>query len=333
MEETVLGKCVVTPDGGGEKLKMKILYFNNCWFTNVGEAFIDIGGMELSRQIFGKNVQMACISAMTDYYIKNAPEKEHRLRWTLHEHRDYDFLPFRISEYLNADYVIVPGMVGTLEFLNAPSRKMIDKLVNKGCKAIFFGLGCLKYDQNEISALREYFQRIKPALITTRDNETYEAFKDIAPCVKAIDCAFWTIDSFDPRGFVEKNYEVITFNNTNEPTELKKIKCNVVRPFHMQYEYRRENGHDYMMISDTPYDYLTLYANAERVYTDLVHATVVSIMYGTPVKSWKVDKRAQVFNALEGIECKDSWYSVPELTLQEQKRKIIKEIHSIISVG
>lgn len=310
---------------------MKILYFNNCWFTNVGEAFIDIGGMELSRQIFGENVQIACISAMTDYYIKHAPEKKKKSKWMLHNDSNNDFLPFRANEYLNADYVIAPGMVGTLEFLNAPSRKMIDELINKGCKAIFLGLGCLKYDQEEITALREYFEKIKPALITTRDNETYEAFKDIAPCVKAIDCAFWAIDSFDPRGFIDKEYEIVTFNNINEPEELKKINHNVVRPFHMQYSYKRENGCDNMMISDTPYDYLTLYANAERVYTDLVHATIVSIMYGTPVKCWKVDKRAQVFDALEGVKCQDGWYSVPEFTLKEQKKRIVKEICNIIS--
>lgn len=27
---------------------MKILYYNNCWFTNVGEDFVDIGEMGLT---------------------------------------------------------------------------------------------------------------------------------------------------------------------------------------------------------------------------------------------------------------------------------------------
>ena len=31
---------------------MSILYFNNCWFTNIGEAFIDIGAIELLKQLF-----------------------------------------------------------------------------------------------------------------------------------------------------------------------------------------------------------------------------------------------------------------------------------------
>lgn len=309
---------------------MKVLYFNNCWFTNVGEAFIDIGGMELTRQIFGKNIQIACLSAMTDYYMKYSPEKKKKLITLMSKSKN--ILPFRANEYLTADYVIVPGMVGTLEFLQAPSKKMIDELVSKGCKVIFLGLGCLKYDEEELSTLKKYFEAIKPVLITTRDNETYEAFKDIAPCVKAIDCAFWGVDAFDPRGFSDKKYEIITFNNTEEPIELRKNNKNVVRPFHMQYSFKKEDSCNNMMISDTPYDYLTLYANAERVYTDLVHATIISIMYGTPVKCWKVDKRAQVFDALDGIECKDGWYSVSESVLKEQKKKIVEEIHKIIKV-
>ena len=48
---------------------MKILYLNNCWFTNVGEAFIDVGGMELARKIFPDS-SIACFSAMSNYYVK-----------------------------------------------------------------------------------------------------------------------------------------------------------------------------------------------------------------------------------------------------------------------
>ncbi len=41
------------------------------------------------------------------------------------------------------------------------------------------------------------------------------------------------------------------------------------------------------MIFDTPYDYLTVYANARMVYTDLVHTTIVYLMYETQVKYWE----------------------------------------------
>lgn len=54
---------------------MKILYYNNCWFTNVGEAFIDIGAMNLLKRIFPHS-QIACISEMAAYYGLYSPREE-----------------------------------------------------------------------------------------------------------------------------------------------------------------------------------------------------------------------------------------------------------------
>lgn len=51
---------------------MRVLYYNNCWFTNVGEAFIDIGGMNLLKKIFSRD-QMACCSEMTTLYSRFSP--------------------------------------------------------------------------------------------------------------------------------------------------------------------------------------------------------------------------------------------------------------------
>ena len=234
-----------------------------------------------------------------------------------------------MSDYLNADYVIIPGMVGTKEFLNAPSRKMIDVLAEKGCRPIFLGLGGEKYDNDETEALKTYFKQIKPALILSRDNEVYEQYKDVAPCIKGIDCAFWTVDCFDPRGFGDADYDVVAFNRSVEPDIFKDYR-NVVRPWHMQYQFRQEYSNETILISDTPYDYLTVYANAHRVYTDLVHATIVSLMYGTPVKYWENGKRYKCFYALEGLENSEGFLKVAEDSLNRQKEVVINEAKSII---
>ena len=305
---------------------MKVLYFNNCWFTNVGEAFIDIGGMKLTQMVFGDDCQLACISAMTDYYVKNAPSAK---RGLLSRKIAPRLIDFKMSDHLAADYVVIPGMVGTIEYLNAPSCAMVDTLVNNGCRPVFLGLGGEKYNLEETDALKRYFDRIKPALITTRDDEVCEVYKDVAPCVKAIDCAFWTVDSFDPRGFGNRDYEVVAFNRITEPEELK-TRMDVVRPWHMQYAFRKEYGNETIMISDTPYDYLTLYANASKVYTDLVHATIVSLMYGTPVKFWKNGERYRAFYAIKNLENKDGFLSVPEQSLVKQKESVVQEAKRLL---
>lgn len=277
----------------------KVLYFNNCWFTNVGEAFIDIGGMELTRRILGQDIEMACISDMSAYYVDNAPsvisDFKALLRCLGGGSSFKERNTFKIENYINADYIILPGQVGTRSFLESPARRTVDKMKGKGCKTIFIGLGSGEYNEDEATVYKKWLDDIKPSMIISRDDETYETYKDIAPCIKGIDCAFWCVDKFDPRGIACDDYEVITFNRIPEPKELKKHVENVVRPWHMQYSYRRKKYNDNILISDTPYDYLTVYANAQRVYTDLVHASIVSLMYGVPVKYYYVDKRSKAF--------------------------------------
>ena len=304
---------------------MRVLYFNNCWFTNVGEAFIDIGGMELVKRIFGEDCTIACLSAMSDYYCQHAMNRTVTGRF-----KGTDNNTFKISEYVNADYVIIPGMVGTLDYLKAPSRKMIDRLADKGCRTVFLGLGCERYDSEESEALKLYFDHIKPAMIMTRDNETYDILKNYTPCVKGIDCAFWGIDVFDPRGFGDKEYEIVAFNRTDEPSGLQVSADNIVRPWHMQYEYRKEKYRDKIFISDSPYDYMTLYANAKRVYTDLVHAAIISLMYGAPVKIWRTDKRSRALEALTGLADSEGWLSVSEDKLSEQKEGVMRELKAML---
>ena len=280
--------------------------------------------MELVKKIFGYQCRIACLSAMTDYYVRNAPAK----KWLSFRKGQTSTL-MHMSDYLSADYVVIPGMVGTKEYLNSPARRMVDTLVKKGCKAIFLGLGGIDYDKDEIEAISAYFKQIKPAFITTRDNDVYGYYKDIVPCIRGLDCAFWVIDAFDPKGFVNKSYNVVTFNRMTEPVEFKDMH-NVIRPWHMQYAFRKEMGDPSVMISDTPYDYLTLYANADKVYTDLVHATITSLMYGTPVKFYKNGTRWRAFEALDDLKSEDGWLSVDKTSLESQKEKIIREIKAIV---
>ena len=322
MEKTILGVNTITTVKGS--YEMKVLYFNNCWFTNVGEAFIDIGGMKLTKIIFGENSRIGCLSAMTNYYMKNAPKRK---RFSFNPPSPH--LEFVTSDYLNADYIILPGMVGTIEFLNAPSRAMVDTLVEKGCKLVFLGLGGEWYTDEETDALKRYFDKVKPTLIISRDNDVYEQYKNVAPCVKGIDCAFWSVDVFDPRGFRDADYDVVTFNRIKEPKLFKDLK-NIVRPKHMQYSFRKEDADKTTLISDTPYDYLTIYANAKHVYTDLVHATIISMMYGTPVKYWENGKRFKAFYALDAIEKQDDFLYAPEESLNRQKTRIVEESKEVL---
>lgn len=317
---------------------MKILYFNNCWFTNVGEAFIDIGGMELMKKIF-PDAQFACISAMSNYYTsmvkttwqEKISDIKKDFRKLKRKQETADLRVAQMDNMLYADYVVLPGMVATCGYLEAKSRRMIDNLRSQGCKVIFLGMGGFDYEGEEVYAFSKYLQDIKPELVVTRDMATYNNYKDVANCISGIDCAFWTKDVFNPKGFKRSLYDVVTFNRTEEPEMFSGWDNPVIRPWHMQYDYKKDNYRDNILISDTPYDYLTVYANANKVYTDLVHATIVSLMYGTPVKFWYVDKRSLAFDALENLKTgADGFMSVSEESLAEQKKRILLAIKETI---
>lgn len=313
---------------------MRIIYFNNCWFTNVGEAFIDLGGMALLKKIF-PHAQIACISAMSDYYTSNVKiswqEKKHDIKNRILGRKPSAAISVtetsKMNKFLEADYVVLPGMVATLGFLEAKSRFMIDDMVSRGCKVIFLGMGGFDYEGEELQEFSRYLEKIKPEIVITRDNKVYENYKDVVNCVKGIDCAFWSKDVFDPRGFANSLYDVVAFNRSEEPKEFSSWENPVVRPWHMQFSYNKEKFKKNILISDTPCDYLTVYANANKVYTDLVHATIVSVMYGTPVKFSPVDKRKYALDALEDLKVDEKGFlSIAEASLEKQKEDVIKEI-------
>ncbi len=301
---------------------MQVLYLNNCWFTNVGEAFIDIGGMELTRKMF-PHANVCCFSDMSWYYSVNV---QHDDKCNNLDEKARNLF-FNAADFFVADYVVVPGMCATEDAINKwPMGKMIKSFSDNGSKIIFLGTGGFYYNEREISAFSKYLDDIDLGFIVTRDSLAYEAYEKHYPCIRGIDCAFWVENVFNPKGFMKNEYDVVTFNRSPEPEMFQNWCKPIVRPWHMQFSYKEENIKKGVLISDTPYDYLSVYANANRTYTDLVHATIVSLMYGVPVKYWYIDKRSSAFEALENLSVRDGWMSVDNGLLNVQKENIKQEI-------
>lgn len=304
---------------------MRVLYYNNCWFTNVGEAFIDIGCMQLIRHIFD-GAQLVNVSDMNKWYMEDVWRRENMQNLSQN-----NCGWFHMLNYYSGDYFVLAGMFGADEFIKSPSSEEIAKLAEKGVNIIFLGLGQATYSKNETDNFKRYLDRIKPMLIMTRDNDAYENFKNCCPVVKGIDCAFWVNEVYNPRNANSKTYNVITYNRSQEPEELKGIP-NAVYAWHMNWQIKAQNFKNNFFISDTPYDYLTLYANADRVYTDLVHATIISLQYERRVKFNRVDNRGLAIDALEGLQIdKNGFYFIENKDLEIQKRDIENNLMKLIT--
>lgn len=307
---------------------MRILYYNNCWFTNVGEAFIDIGAFNIMDKLW-KNPQVACISDMGDWYANSLIQRN----TTRFRKPKLSTSSAKLYNYLEADYLVMAGMFASEVYLSSPGRIMVDCLVRNGTKLILLGLGSEKYTEQERNALSRYYESIRPDLIVTRDQKTYETYKDCAECISGLDCAFWIKDSFDPRGFARDKYNVYTFNRSAEPVINDPDEVGVIRPWHMQWGATLGKFKEGYLMSDTPYDYLTVYANANRVYTDLVHATIPSLQYGVPVKYYYIDQRSNSFASVKNLKTDEfGFMSVDEVNLSTQKEEIVTEIAKKIRV-
>ena len=306
---------------------MKIIYDSSCWFTNVGEAFIDIGALQLIKNVFPQ-ASIGCGGNMTHFYVNNS------IKGSGQELKQKGFLPrFLPQEYYAADCLILAGMfISKTMFSNGNTVRYVEKFVQDGSRLVFLGLGGETYDKEEADLFRAWMEKVKPALIMTRDTQTYEMLKNVCPCVNGIDCAFWVNEAFDPRGFVKHDYDIVSFNRTKEPEIFsQKWERDIVRPWHFPFSFRAEHIQEGVLVSDTPYDYLTAYANSRMVYTDLVHATIISLTYGVPVKYYFVDKRSGAFYSLHELENRDGILTIPSAKLEAKKRDLEAKILHVFS--
>lgn len=303
---------------------MYIANINNCWFTNLGEAFIDIGVKEIIKNIQKRhrNIKFGAISTMNQFYLSPIMQEN---KGTL----------FNNSDFFTPDLLILPGMMATSEFYEIRDNRLritsyALELKRRGSQIVFLGMGGWEYSRKEKEDFLKILKLLDPLFIITRDEKTYNMYKDYVECIKGLDCCFWVDEGFDPRGLNNPGYIVSTFNRSDEPDEIQKMK-NLIHPWHMMYymneRYTKYLSKENLFMSDSPYEYLTIYANAKKVYTDLVHATIPSLLYGTPVKYYDIDNRKDAFLSLEYLEKDDEGFlSIDANKLKEEKLKIEKYI-------
>ncbi len=319
-----------------EKDKVKVVYFKT-WWTNIGNAFIDIGGMYIAGNVFKEPILI--ISGGYDYKLRYGYQKSIYIKSLelLKEFILYKSLPtekyfssFSIIKLLKPDYVIVSGMV--LE------KNSIDAILNqipRNCKLILLGAGGI-YDRNHIKYISDIFHKHRPYVLVSRDEICYEIYSKYADySFNGIDNAFFISDQVRPPKLDEK-LVVFTFDFIQEPKELvEQYKGKtIIRPKH---GYTFEEGYascklkgENIFMSDNPYDYVLIYANAEAVHSDRVHAVVCGLSYGVPCKPYVETERAKLFErvGVKNITCK---LTKPDIhKLSRIKRREIKFLSEVL---
>ncbi|MEI6701941.1 MAG: polysaccharide pyruvyl transferase family protein [Deltaproteobacteria bacterium] len=317
----------------------------------MGEAFIDIGAMQLLKLALPESA-IVYVSGMAHYYVKSRhaekcakPQqviaKSLGVHYEIAINRRPAMAPMvDLSQLahqgisLKADIFALGGMFATEEFVETGAAKYwIAPLFkkNKSMRSVFIGLGGEKYTKEEVDKFASFLPVMRVLGIITRDDKAHDFYKQkLSPCFRGIDCAFFVSEAYSPVGFAVEPYDVMAFSRMAKPPSFEKWNKKIVRAEHMFYHTTCPDDFRDYFISDSPYDYLTLYANCSEVHTDLVHATIIALMYGKRVKYYDASKRALAFDAVGATIDKDGFLSLDPSILAIRKAEMIEHLREIV---
>ena len=182
----------------------RVAYIGGCWSTNIGNAFFNLGADYVLKQVFlEKNVNMVMDqSAFTPGWKR----KKGNIPWAV-----------SYWEHLCVDYVVLLGPIISRFFLPI-WKKTLDTLKSRGIGYMILSAGMMKYEDETIKEIKEYFITNPPIVVTTRDRATYNTLKDSVPNIYDGICfAFFVPDYYTP---FKTDYEktiVMNFDKIDEP--------------------------------------------------------------------------------------------------------------------
>ena len=292
---------------------MNVALFTSVYFNNIGNGFLDLATEFELQEVLPEKANLIKISQCANFAaslgrlfaIKEIPI----VKWTwAHLVQNRNARKLHNSAYgtvntmevmspastFHFDYLVIPGCVLTIHFFKI-YMKFLENKVKQGCKLIFIGTSGNYYTDDEISYVSECLSKLHPYAIMTRDRKAFDLYnKYTEHSYNGIDNAFFVNRLDIPRmqsdldPYVVVNLELQ--NNEDKKNklvnELTREKKNIVYTDHCPYPYtkiaklvKQKNT----VISDYPMDYLVLYRNVERVYTDRVHATITTLSFGNEV--------------------------------------------------
>jgi len=185
-------------------MTVKVALVSGFWAQNIGNAYFNVGGKWILEQVFGSdNVQ----------FIQDQPA--YRTFYPQHKGAPSNYA--RVLDRVDVDYVVLQGpmLTSTFKDIWGPTFKEYKR---RGIKVILLGAAFFKYTPKEIEDVKVFLDQYPPALISTRDSETYNIVKNWVPRTHdGIDSAFFVPKAFEPIAFVG-DYMALNFDRFPEPT-------------------------------------------------------------------------------------------------------------------
>jgi hypothetical protein len=305
----------------------RILYYGGYWPTNMGNSFIDLGAKNILARACGE-AEVFSTSRFSRYYA---------------QHRQHSTLPFLrnswkaldITGWAEVDWVVVAGNVTNRELILIEGP-MIRSLVKNGARLIILGGGCSTYTEQEADEFRSFMQEVDTHIFISRDQPSFSAYHDCARhSFQGIDSAFFVADAVPPLKLTRSDYVACSFDDQRFEEKLDLQDAEILRTRHYSFGIRERfiKKLNDTLVSDLPYDYLHLYANAKAVYSDRVHACVAALSYGVPARLFSKSPRAYLFAELGVEEITQRLVQLSPEVLERRKLEELAWLSAVLSNG
>lgn len=177
------------------------------WAQNVGNAFFNLGGEYVLKRVFGED---------SVGFFQDQPNYR-----TLHnKFKGNPDTYVEFLQYLDIDYVVLQGPVLN-SWMRISWEKAFRALQARGVKIILLSCAFFKFRDSEIAAVKEFLEAYPPALISTRDDRSFEILKDWIPSVpkyNGIDSGFFLNRCVNPfKTRTDSPYIAVNFDRYPEP--------------------------------------------------------------------------------------------------------------------
>jgi len=306
----------------------KVIYFTQRWDTNIGNLFIDIGALHSLYRVAGEvrkageelyiqpvgtlnlwsnwlflNRKISILKYIAKPFLKWELFKKYSEKCRSSIVASPNINRLNLAEIIQADYAVLSGCILTpLHFQTFD--KLLKLLKRRNIDIIFYGVGGETYSDYEVKMVRKKLKEIRPRFILTRDTTAYELYSDLAEdSFDGLDASFYvnnivnTVMTKSSNSTVDINpFVVLTFDNPANTRierflekDFREKGFKVVTCSHIPYSKPSEK-----FISESPFDYLLLYSQAEEVHSDRVHACVATLSFGGRCRLYNKTPRANL---------------------------------------
>lgn len=298
---------------------MKIGLFTSVFFNNIGNGFIDLGAEATIKEALPNGGELVKLSQCANFaasigkmfLLKEFPVVHWVWKKLMQKHaknlqdKSYHVVTpldvFSVAKIAKLDYFILPGCILTVPFFSIYS-KLLEEKTKDHTKLIFLGVSGNFYNDFEIKTVKSYLKILHPYAIITRDSKAYSLYKDFADySYNGIDNAFFVNRCGISK--VETTLDPYIILNFEDPkhTDTRKLLAsshkNIIYTNHKPFPYSKVSRlvKQGIMVSDTPLDYLFLYANTTEIYSDRVHACIPTLAFGNKARLFSDSPRIALF--------------------------------------